>query len=183
MHLHERDIIGYFSPQVFNRGRNYHNAKLVKNLNVTEEAERVSLSSKVHGTEIYAVSLTVTKDSMMGACACPHFASGSALFELEKPDDLSFFGNQFQLYALSKEGLYCCSEPFTQKVYPLTTLRKDTLAFHQDELPTLCSVVLSELEGLYNSLLKRKKYHKLADGRYLPKDRTLKISPPWSLNR
>ena len=28
----------------------------------------------------------------------------------------------------------------------------------------------AELEGLYNSLLKRKKYHKLADGRYLPLD-------------
>lgn len=71
-----------------------------------------------------------------------------ARLQIEASEHYHFFGNSHSLYALGETRLLRCSEAFREQVYPLLSGEYPEMQLALEDLSTLCSCVLPEIEGL-----------------------------------
>lgn len=57
--------------------------------------------------------------------------------------DIKFYGNNFNLYALIRDEFLLCSQEFSEKIYPLIDFVNKPIFVLENDLPTLCDMVLS----------------------------------------
>lgn len=71
-----------------------------------------------------------------------------ARLQIEAAVHYHFFGNRHSLYALEEKRLLRCSEAFRERVYPLLSGEYPEMQLALEDLSTLCSCVLPEIEDL-----------------------------------
>lgn len=71
-----------------------------------------------------------------------------ATVSLEGDGKLVFFGNEFGLYVLNNTSFYQCSLEFSRKIAPLSDFYQQGIYVSEQDLPTLCSVVLAEIQDI-----------------------------------
>ncbi|MGM9639851.1 MAG: SNF2 helicase associated domain-containing protein [Faecousia sp.] len=59
-----------------------------------------------------------------------------------------FFGSHQSLYAMGQTALLKCSEAFRDRVYPMLSVKKDSMRLSLQDLPSFCGCVLPEIEDL-----------------------------------
>lgn len=80
-----------------------------------------------------SATLKITVESMNGGETRPRFR---------------FFGGRDNLYLMNESCVMRCSSAFQEKVYPLLEHRQRELRFSLQDLPSLCSCVLTEMQDL-----------------------------------
>lgn len=75
-------------------------------------------------------------------------AQQGASLKFTATSTIQFYGNEAQLYTYQNNIFHHCSPEFTEKMHNLLPYLSETIFVSENDLPTLCSTVLSSLEDV-----------------------------------